>query len=371
MGVGAVSGCSFTPVNFSGETPTPSSSDVVDPSTTVDPEFFVRVGDQGAKFLFEGAEIGQRFSTPHLDGMLVELFVGESLSLASAEQVGQRSPIRAPDGHELAAFTLQSGVPGFVGGVGHEASALLRVGDRRIPLPMLFDEFIPQDGAHLSPWEMVCLCLPTGSDVILEVTDEGKVISLDLRTGKPEPGDGWDATTGFRERWSITCDPATGLYSRAFTTVPPDGVEPETGQLSIGLRPDTGDGLRPWTPAQGWAPPSQQWLEIGMDAKVQWEARIIPQFTLSVPESFFHADQGGEQVAAVQPDSITTDAISTGQADLVVVWAVTATGGPTTISFTAVGAMTVDYADVGSVPARFSADAPPIEFTLRHEPIQR
>lgn len=364
-----VTGCSFTPVTFSEPTtPTPSSS--VDPTVTLDPEFLVRATDGGDKTLVEGIRNDQRFSTPHLDGSLVGSFVGEALSLVSASQLGQQTPIRAPEGHELAAFILRGGRPGFVETVDHAASVQLRIGDRRIPVPKLFNSFSTQSDEYLTQWEMFCLCLPAGDAIALEVTDEGKTISLDLRTGVPLIDEAWKATTGFRERFEIVCDPASGVFKRTFSTLPPPGLEADTGEMSLGLLPDTVRGLKPWTPAQGWAPDGKQWLSIPMNARVGWDGRVAALLTLRVPESFIHRDRDG-QVAAEDPDTITTDQITTGQVDLVVVWPVTGREGASTISFNAVGELAVDYAETAGVPAQFTSPALPVEFTLTATPIQR
>ena len=183
--------------------------------------------------------------------------------------------------------------------------------------------------------------------------------------------DSWAATTGFRERWEITCDPESGVFSRAFTTLPPAGMEAEGGKLNVGLRPDTGGGLRPWTPTQGWAPKGTQWLSVGMGARVQWEARLVPALTLSVRKSFIHSDASGQQTEAVHPESVTTDALATGQAELLVVWPVIAGAGTSTLSFNAVGEMSVDYEEVPGVAAQFSGAATPLEFVLTATPTQR
>lgn len=366
----AVTGCSFTPVSFSdGATPTPSGS--LDPTLTLDPEFFSRAGDGAAKTLPEGNRVELRFSTPHLDGVLVNHFVGEELSRATAEQVEQDAPIRAPEGHELVAFTLRGGLPGFIETVDRSADVQLRVGDSRIPVASLFGAYSTEAGIYLAQWEMFCFCVPVGAGILLEVTDQDRSIVVDLRTGVPRVDEAWKATTGFRERWEIACEPTNGVFSRSFTTLPPPGLDVETGSLNIGLQPDTSAGLLPWTPAQGWAPDGHQWLVVAMNARVEWEARVPPQLSINVPASFLHSAQDGTQAEAVDPVSITTDAIATQQADLVVVWPVSGRDATSTISFNAVGELAVDYTDAAGVAAQFTSQAEPLEFTLAATPIQR
>lgn len=365
-----MSGCSLSPVTFS-PSGAPSSSASPDPTTTVDPEFYVRATDGSAKTLTEGIWTDQRFSTPHLDGALVNCFVGESLSLASAAQVDQETPIRAPRGHELAAFTLRGGRPSFLETVESSANVQLRIGDRRIPINELFNTFSTQSDGYLSEWEMFCFCLPEGAAIVLEVTDEAKTIVLDLRTGVPLVDADWRATVGFRERWDIDCDPENAVFTREFTTMPPPGVEAESGELSIGLEPHMINGLLPWTPAQGWAPEGTQWLVVPMNARVKWTSRIPPQFNLRVPQSFMYRHEDAELVAAIQPESITVAQIDLGQAELEVVWPVSGRDGVSTIVFNAVGELEMDYTDAGHVAAQFTSTAEPLEFTLTFSPAQR
>lgn len=369
LGLGTVllSGCSFTPMTFSTETaPTPSGN--VDPTVTLDPEFFGRGREGSQKTLLEGTNIEQRFSTPHLDGTLKSFFVGERLSETSASQVGRDTPVRAPEGYEVAAFTLEGGRPTFIETPGNEASVHLRIGDRRIEIPNLFNTFNTMADAYLTPWEMLCFCLPLGSDLALEITDAGKNITLDLRTGVPVQDDGWLSTTGFREKWDVTCDPVDDVFTRGFVTLPPAGQEVEGGEMLFGLRPTALDGLRPWTPAQGWAGEGKQWLTVAMDARVTWKGRTTPDFTLLGPQSFVLTEPGSAAVPAIQPESIRADQIVAGQAELVVVWPVSGQEGASSFSFDPVGELRVDYAEAPGVAAEFTSPAEPLKFTLTMTP---
>lgn len=352
-------------------TTAPAPSPSGDPTAVLDPEFYVRSKDGSAKTLVEGSWTDQRFSTPHLDGTLVNCFVGDSLSGTTASQVGSTTAIRAPEGYELAAFILQGGRPSFTDTVEHAASVQLRIGDRRIPVDKVFESFSIEDGLYLSEWEMICFCLPRGDEIILEVTDEARTIALDLRTGVPLVDADWKATTGFRERWHIECDPVDGVFSREFTTMPPSGLDPESGELRIGLQPDMINGLLPWTPTQGWAPEGQQWLAVPMNARVDWTSRVPPQFTLRPPQSLQYLDEDGERVAAVHPDSITAEQIATGLAELLAVWPVAGRGSPGSIFFNAVGELEVDYTDAGPVAAQFTSPVEALEFALTFSPAQR
>lgn len=369
MGTLALSGCSFTPVSFSEPT-TPTSTPSVDPVLTLDPEFLVRASDGEAKTLPEGVRSDQRFSTPHLDGTLVGWFVGESLGAATAAQLDEDTPIRAPEGYELAAFTVRGGTPGFVETADHAATVAIRAGDRRIPVPALFGEFNTGTETYLTQWEMMSFCVPAGERIALEITDETKTIVIDLRTGVPLVDEAWKATTGFRERQVIECKPENATFERSFSTIPPPTLEVDTGTMFLAFQPDTLSGLRPWTPTQGWAPEGKQWLAVPMAPRVKWEGRVSGQLTLDVPASFLYLDTDGEH-AAVSPPSITTDQITTDQAELVVVWPVSGLQGSGTISFNAVGKLEVDYTEDEGVPAQFTSASIPLEFTLTMTPAQR
>ena len=138
--------------------------------------------------------------------------------------------------------------------------------------------------------------------------------------------------------------------------------------MLFGLRPTAPDGLRPWTPAQGWAREGQQWLTVAMDARVSWKGRTEPTFTLQGTQSFVLLEPGGEQVPATQPELISADQINAGQAELVVVWPVSGQEGVSSFSFDPVGELRVDYADTPGVPAEFTSPAEPLEFMLTMTP---
>ncbi|NHB84515.1 hypothetical protein G7085_07605 [Tessaracoccus sp. HDW20] len=76
-------------------------------------DYFAQSPDSGARTLSEGVPAPQRISTPHFDARLDRRFVGDALGAVTAAQVRERTGIRAPDGYELVAFTLQAGTPTF------------------------------------------------------------------------------------------------------------------------------------------------------------------------------------------------------------------------------------------------------------------
>lgn len=365
----ATTGCSFTPINFGPESATPTASATNDPAHAVDPEFFVRSREGSPKRLPEGKGAELRVSTPHLDGTLRQFFVGERLGFETMTQVGEESAIKAPAGHELVAFTLQGGLPGFMLTADDALTVQLVVGPKLVPVANLFDKFNNTTGRYLNEWEMFVFAVPAGAPVLLEVTDAGLTVAVDLRTGVPVLDDAWKANAGFRERWKIACEPRSGVFSRQFTTTPDATIEPDTATLEIGLTPDVASGLLPWVPTLGWAPNGQQWLAVPMKPKVVIpEATIFPQVNIDVATSFQYQDQAGVRHPAVSPKSVTTEAIARQQVDLIVIWAVSGRDAEAMISFSAVGPVEVDYTDHPNMPAQFSSEVVPLDFTLTFTP---
>ncbi|MCC2591981.1 hypothetical protein LKO27_00860 [Tessaracoccus sp. OS52] len=371
LGVAAatVSGCAFEPVSFQPPSPSPSPTASVDPAKVVDSQYFLRSRDGAPKNLPEGSRGVQRIATPHLDATLQAWFTGERLSLETAAQVGETAPLKASDGHELAAFTLRGGVPGYIETTEHVVTSRLLLGDSVIELPNLFDKFNPPSGSYLREWEMFVFSVVEGEPITLQVTDEGKTVSVDLRTGLPTVDDAWRANTGFRDRWDISCAPENGVFKRGFTTMPTAGFDAETGELAVGLQPDTLSGLLPWTPNLGWAPEGHQWLAVPMNVRVQVPTgKVFPQVNLDVPASFLYQDEAGEFHPAVHPATVTTDALARQQVDLIVTWAVTGRDATAQFSFNAVGPIEVDYTDYQNMPAQFTTEAVPLEFSLAYTP---
>lgn len=363
-----VSGCSFEPVSFQPASETPEPTESVDPAVVVDPEYFMRGRDGSAKSLPEGTRTVEKVASPHLTFTLEDRFAGDRLSEETTAQVGEAAPLRAPVGHELVAFTLKSDLPGYIETADHQVSVELRVGEKYVPLPALFDKYNVAARSYLREWEMVIICVALEQPVVLEITDEGKTIHVDLRTGLPVIDDAWLANTGFRERQTITSTPDNGVFRREVTTLAPEGFTAQSGTLALGLQPDTGSGLLPWTPTLGWAPEAHQWLAVPMNVRVGAEGDVYPQLTMDVRQSFQYQDGAGTKHAAVHPETITTEALARNQVQLIVSWPVTGRDTAAIVSFNPVGQLSVDYSDYPKMPAQFSSEAAPLEFTLAFAP---
>lgn len=365
----ATSGCGLQAVNFGPESAEPTATTTKDPALVADREFFLRSREGSAKRLVAGKPVEQRVSTPHLDFMLRSCFTGDRLDAETMTQVGQEEASKAPDGYELAAFTLQGGVPGFLLTADDVLTTRLVIGDKTVAVPNLFDKFNSSTGRYLNEWEMFVLCVPTGAPVLLEVVDAGKTVTVDLRTGVPVVDEAWKANTGFRERWKITCEPATGVFSRKFTTMPPAELEPVTATLEVGLKPNTLSGLLPWIPTLGWAADGSQWLAVPMAPKVVVpEGNVFPQMNINVASSFQYQDQSGVKHAAFSPKTVTTEAIARQQVDLIVIWAVSGRDGEAVLTFNPTGPIEVDFTNHPNMPAQFTSAVEPLDFTLTFAP---
>lgn len=364
-----MSGCGFEPVDFNPQTETPTPTASVDPAKEVDSEYFLRSRDGEPKNLPEGSYGALVISTPHFDGTLQGWFVGERLSLETAAQVGESTPLKAPPGYELAAFTLKGGLPAYVETTEHIVTSQLRVGSNLVPLPNLFDKFNPPSGSYLTEWEMFIFSVLPDDVITLEITDEGRTVRIDLRTGLPVIDEDWNANLGFRERWDILCTPETGTFRRPFTTVPPAELQAQTGALLVTLRPDS--ELLPWTPILGWAPDGQQWLVSSMNARIQAGGNLFLQQNINVAQSFTYQDAAGQRFPATYPEAVTTDALTRNQVDLMVIWAVTGRDASGVVGFNPAGPMEVDYTDFPNVPAEFTEPAQPLEFVLEYQPRPR
>lgn len=364
-----MSGCSFEPVDFNppSQSPTPTAS--VDPAKEVDSEYFLRSRDGIAKNLPEGDYGSLVVSTPHFDATLQGWFTGDRLSLETAAQVGEATPLKAPPGYQLAAFTLKGGLPAYVETTEHVVTSELRVGSNRIPLPNLFDKFNPSSGSYLTEWEMFIFSVLPDDQITLEVTDEGHTVSVDLRTGLPVTDEAWNANLGFRERWDITCVPENGTFRRGFTTQPPAELQAQSGEVVITLRPDS--ELLPWTPILGWAPAGQQWLVTAMNARIQAGGDVFGQQNINVAQSFTYQDAAGQKIPAAHPESVTTEALARTQVDLMVIWPVSGRDASGVLGINPTGPIEVDYTDHQNIPADFSTPAEPLEFLIEYQPRPR
>ena len=366
LAVAGVTGCGFEPVTWTTPSGAPSATEVVDPATTLDPQFRTQSLEGSPKSIEEGFQVGQQISTPHFDGTLEALFIGERLGERTAAQVREQTEIKAAPGHELVAFTLRAGQPTFLDAEEPPTFALL-VGDREAPIDPPFGEF-NSEGRYSSQWVLHILSVPQQVPVLLQVSDQGRSVRVDLREAKPVEDDAWAVMEPFREPKTVTLDPPLGVFSRNIETVPPADpqrpVQKETSEFLLQMQPEP-TALVPWIRERGWAPEGKLWLPLSTQAKVVFSP-ATPQFviTMDVAESLTYQGGDGVLVKAEFPETVTTLAMQRGQAALDVAWLVPETDTRAVIGFDPVGTMVVNYTGGITFPSQFVGEAAPLEFTV-------
>lgn len=357
----ALAGCGLEPIRFVEETeaaPVPTD----EPARTVSEEFFERALDGAPKSLPEGRDVDLVIATPHTNFVLRQVFVGTQLSPQTMQQVSIDQSVAPVEGHELLAFTLQAFIPIFQRTPDRSESSTLVVAGEELPLEQLFDAAIPGEG-WVREWEMVVLSIPEGAGVTLTIEDQGRTVQVDLREGKPVVDAGWDANTGFRERWEMECDPARGEFKSQFQTKPPADTKVDTGFVSLTVEPTPLYSRMPWHPVEGWAPEGKQWLVVPMPAWAGFESTSpVPQFTFDVGKSFSYRTPAGELVPAVAPKDLDFELILRRQVDeIACLWPVDV-DEKGTIVVEMVGDLKADYQDVQGMEAEFTGQAQPLEF---------
>lgn len=374
LAVGGLTGCSVRPVQWVTPEAGPSASESADSAVAVDPQFLVQSLDGDTKALDEGSPVGLRIATPFFDGTLEELFVGKRLGARTAGQVRRDTGLAAPEGYDLIAFTMRAGAAANAATAESAPTFTLRLGDRGVPVESPFGRTL-QSGSPERGWAMFIVCVPEGDLAHLDVADQGKTCTVDLRTGLPTENADWAATAGFRQRIDAAVDPVEATFSARLETVPPPDFEKESAELSLTMRPDVRTSpLSPWHPVLGWAAAGEQWLVLPMNAKVAF-APDRPQFVLDidVPRAFSYEDEFGAARSARLPERVSTMDIAQ-DVPLDVVWGVSGNDSNAVARFIPNGELTVNYQGtigVDTLPAVFVGTPQPLEFSLTFTPQQQ
>lgn len=370
LAVSGLAGCSFEPITWETTTANPTADASTDPAAEVRADYFAQSPDSGARTLLEGVPAAQRISTPHFDARLDRRFVGEEIGAETAAQLRERTPIRASKDHELVAITLQAGVPSFADSEAGGASISIELGDGvKLPVQQPFGALDRERGRYVRDWALLVFSVPTGAPVRLAVADEGKTVRVDLREGAPIVDQAWEANRGFRERVDIeVVDPAAVLH-REVQTAPVNG-QVQKSRFRLGLNPDAARGLVPWNPQSGWAPDGRQWLRVAMRAKVEFAPADPAVFaTLDVKRSFSYVEGRDAPLAPNLPETIETEVLQRGTAELDVTWAVNGAASEAQLICNPVAsAMYARYTDHPDVAATFVGRPEQAMFTLRITP---
>lgn len=365
LGVPLLAGCSG-PINFTPENhrASPTPTDTTPPERVVDPDFYAR-STSGAHVLVDGATpVGLVFSTPHMDGRIGEVLVGERIPYDVAQRIDQTAPLRAPEGHQFVAFTAQAGRPVFVEDAEHPVDVSLNRDGTGMPVQNLFGGVA--QGKFQVAWEFIVACIPAEGTVVLEITDEGKTIRIDLVQGIPAVDEAWNANEGFRSRATVVFDPPDNVYQRQYSAQAP-GYDPVAGIFRIGMRPSNAF-MAPWTPEHGWSPVGAQWLTIPMAARVEFQGiESGTNIELDLPSSFTYTALDGSKAKLVTPKTITTDAVRRQQSDVQPTFQVTGRDDQASLVFSAAGKIRVDFQEVSGVAGNFTGSGTPIRFNLQYK----
>ncbi|GAA4889970.1 hypothetical protein GCM10025789_03030 [Tessaracoccus lubricantis] len=367
-----LSGCSFEPIRWVDGAPEAVES--VDPAVELRADFFVQTSDNGVKSIEEGRTVGQRISTPHFDARLEQVFLGAEVGTGTAMQVRRRTPLRAPEGHQILAFTLAAGLPSFQPDPDADLAHRLRVGDAGIDLgPPFVRHMINDDGEYDISWTLIMLCVPEGAPVFLDATDQERTVTLDLLTGEPVDDDAWAATAGLRQRHIIAVEPERQIFMHNLVSLPDPAlaIEQDEAQLAIALSPNpTSSILAPWLPGRGWAQPGMQWLRL----RLTFEPSLTDTrftYAFSGPESFALEDSAGSNHSVLSPERISAADIEL-STTVDLVWQLTEPFTAATMRFQPKGELKALYTGGVEVPAQFTATPSPlqfgVQFTAREQP---
>lgn len=373
LAVGPLTGCTFTPIAWEDPTASPTSAASADDATVVAADYFNRSPDPAPKTLSEGVSTLQRISTPHFDARLDRRFAGKRLSAQTTAQIYEPGAVRAPQGGELIAFTLQAGSPCFLEDVKAAAQVDIVVGGGVVlPLTAPFGVFNRDTGTFEREWVLSVCAVPEGADVALRVTDEGRRVSVDLRTGAPIEDEGWVATAGFREPLAVRIGDARQRLTRELVTVPTDTTPVQTSTFELDLALEAIDALLAWTPEDGWAQPGMRWLRIATGARASFEPADNPSavMDIDVVKSFLYREGTAAPVGAHRPRSVTTQEVMDGKAVLDVTWLVPTPRERVTITCDPVGVIEALYRDHDPIAMKATGPANHLAFALEFAPVE-
>jgi len=304
--------------------------------------------------------------TPHSEHVVQSVTTVKELTGPAASLLGL-DPCAAGPGNELVIATFKRpDAPPYSGGGSVRASAVVTAGKTATAIDLfgqynsatkMYPKILPQT---------VIACVPTGTAVLLRVTDSGRTASLDLRTGKR----GTDATplSAYRSAAKPGKDhTATG----AVITRPGGRFLPEGGKydLEFGIA-DASFGLTPWAPGRGWAPRRMTWAVLG-DLTISGgiadtpskKRKLIVDNALDLAATFHLTPADGRPLPAQRGTfKVPIVAIPYGDSnppDLV--WAVPDTFTRGVIRIQPQGTLTVSYSD-GDVPAAWVSR--PVAYTF-------
>jgi hypothetical protein len=188
-------------------------------------------------------------------------------------------PATAAEGHEIVLVEfgrLPEGARPLVDNPGKPARIEVLGGPKLGPA--MFGQNYPEG--------VYAFSVPTGGHPVLRVTDEGRVQSLDLRTGRR----GADAVPGFhpmrKGSHQFSSPGRTGWLYFRISGKGASGI-PSSRRLAATHLTRLDVALSPWTEERGWAPAGKAWLLVEPHVSSGQVKTVDPEVSFEMgPESF-------------------------------------------------------------------------------------
>ncbi|RRD46745.1 hypothetical protein [Tessaracoccus sp. OH4464_COT-324] len=317
--------------------------------------------------LSHATPIGLVIASPHFDAKLVQTHIAETLPIEISREFEENVPLRAPEGSVFVLVVMQAGSPLFQETAENPVVVQLRNDTQTIQMTAMFGGIAPKAKEsdpvrYKSRWECFVVCVKKESSLDLQVSDEGKVLVVDLRTGLPSDDESWRTTEGIRERRLVRVNPVDGVTQRSFEAQPP-GYGPSQGTMKIGLSPQV-TLMTPWNPVHGWATAGQMWLTMKMNTKVVF-VDLPGTVNLDLANSFSYTSADGSPARLVKPLHINTNEIQLGRTDLIPTFEVSGQHTGAVLSFVPNGSLTVKFQEVNTITGTFTTNPEPIRFELQ------
>lgn len=279
-----------------------------------------------------------RLVGPHFQLEISEVAVASELSAGTAKQLGFDSAQQAAAGHEILLVQVESSVS--------QSPARWRTEDGDLTPAVVVDG----DERPLGPlpgfWPVIAVSVRHHAPAVLRVTDHGRPLTMDLRTGSVAPD------SLYRVFSSQALQPRT--YEGA-GTVSATGL---SGALKVELRLPEAAVREPFLPGPGWAAPGRAWLWLpGVNVFSNGFSTFV-FFSLEKASTFTLLLADGTRVQA-QPGRVDATTFALNHA---VVFDVPGSLRSSTLRVTPAGAMTALSRD-GEATA-WSRPPPPADLTI-------
>ncbi len=303
-----------------------------------------------------------RLAGPHFDLQIARVVTTSELSGSLADSLDLVSPLQAADDHEFVVATMARDFepPRWSPDDANLEVAVIEA-DQRRPLARGLD-FL----SGVNDMTLVA-SVPKGAPVLLQVTDEGRPLSIDLRDGSPT------AESNYQVSYSQELQPLD--YEEAGVVAASGRTRPL--QVAIASYWSSADrhSLEPFVPTAGWARPGRSWLLVkGLHASSTTitDAGLFGfsmTFDLDVAATFGLALQDGTTIPAQARQPLRLDDSSgiTSVNGFPVIFDMPDSFRTGTLQITPAGTMTA-YVDGASVPADWEVPPTPAQVPIDFQP---